>query len=336
MSRNCPVCESSKASVLWRSDWLNPDGWPRPPYLDWKRCTHCGMLYGDHPDASQAQYDDYYNRFYGYGVEDEQQLARIKARADWAAANFPADIHAVDFGGGDSGLADRLLDKGLFSVFVVGAGELVPLNTDLVFAEMVLEHIYDLPAAMQGIANAVVDGGTLVVDVPDAGAVAWADSKDMPMLDYHQPHINHFRAIDMLRLMNRWGFELVATHTYVERHLPCRYYEFVKDIDVVGERSRDVVMGNMEAKVLKLQALGEAPVCLWGLGDIASYVLARYMPNIRYYVSNDPAFKGATIQGLPVYENPVDALPVVVIAQAQKRALIRRIRETCNNEIIEI
>lgn len=336
MSRNCPICENTKSNILWRSNWLNPDGWPRPPYLDWKRCTRCGMLYGDHPDASQALYDDYYTRFYGYGVEDEQQKARITTRAYWAQQNFPIDARVVDFGGGKEGLIDHLYKHGFLDTYVIEAGETIPMNVDLLFAEMVLEHIYDLPSAMQGIANAIVDGGTLVVDVPDAGEVAFADSKHMPMLDYHQPHINHFRVIDMVCLMRRWGFELVKTRGYTERNLPCRYYEFMKDIDAIGERSRDVVVGNMEAKVLKLKALGNTPVCVWGVGDIASYILARYMPNIQYYVSNDPAFKGARIQGLPVLERPKDGTPVVVIAQAQKAKLLERIRETCRNEIIEI
>ena len=334
--RNCPVCEASKATVLWRSDWLNPDGWPRPPYLDWKRCTHCGMIYGDHPDASQAQYDEYYNKFYGYGVADPEQELRIKARADNVAQRFPNDTRVVDLGGGEEGLANRLWWHGITDVFVIEAGEKIPLNIDLMFCEMVLEHIYDLPSAMQNIANSVVDGGTLIVDVPDATAVAFTESRRMPMLDYHQPHINHFRLIDMLNLMRRWGFELVNTYSYAERNLPCRYYEFVKDIDIIGERSRDVVTGNMAVKVAKLRNLGDEPCILWGVGDIASCVLAQHKPNIQYYVSNDPAFKGATIGGLPVYEKPIDDLPILVIAQAQKGALLKRIRETCDNEVIEI
>lgn len=334
--RNCPCCEASKATVLWRSEWLNPDGWPRPPYLDWKRCTHCGMIYGDHPDASQAQYDEYYNKFYGYGVKDAQQEQRIKDRADNVAQRFPNDTRVVDLGGGKEGLADRLWQHDIANVFVIEAGERIPLNIDLMFCEMVLEHIYDLPSAMQNIANSIVDGGTLIVDVPDATAVAFAGSRKMPMLDYHQPHINHFRLIDMLNLMRRWGFELVDTFGYTERNLPCRYYEFVKDIDIIGEKSCEVVTGNMAVKIKRIKALGDKPCILWGVGDIASYVLAHHMPNIQYYVSNDPAFKGATIGGLPVLEKPIDNLPVLVIAQAQKHLLLKRIRETCDNEIIEI
>jgi len=294
------------------------------------------MIYGDHPRASQQMYDQYYNLFYGYGVADPEQELRIKARADNVAQRFPNDTRVVDLGGGKEGLADRLWWHGITDVFVIEAGERIPLNIDLMFCEMVLEHIYDLPSAMQNIANSVVDGGTLIVDVPDATAVAFTESRRMPMLDYHQPHINHFRLIDMLGLMRRWGFELVNTYSYAERNLPCRYYEFIKDIDIIGERSRDVVTGNMAVKVAKLKNLGNEPCILWGVGDIASFVLAQHKPNIQYYVSNDPAFKGATIGGLPVYEKPIDNLPILVIAQAQKGALLKRIRETCSNEIIEI
>jgi hypothetical protein len=179
------------------------------------------------------------------------------------------------------------------------------------------------------------DGGTLIVDIPDAGAIALNGSEKMPMLDFHQVHLNHFRTIDMLRLMERWGFELVETSAYVERNLDCRMFVFIKGADI-GKLSREHVIKNVTEKQKQLYDLGDTPVIVWGTGDIALHLLARNMVNVKYYISNDPAFAGQTIGKLPVLDAPISDHPVVVMAQAQKEQLLENIKKACDNEIIVI
>jgi hypothetical protein len=105
----------------------------------------------------------------------------------------------------------------------------------------------------------------------------------------------------------------------------------------VAELSKDWVTNNIARKVDALKALGSQPVIVWGLGDIAMHLLAMVKVNVQYYVCNDPAFKDATIDGVPVKELPDSMETILVMAQTQKKLLIENIRKLgVQNEIIEI
>jgi len=334
--RPCPVCNSGNRLKLWRSDFLIPDGWKRPAYIDWFRCD-CGMIYGDHPTVTQEDYDWYYTEKYGYGVSDDANKVRLCDRAVYIANRFENASKVVDFGGGDSGLCDVLNQYQFFNVTNYGCGDEMPDNVDVIIAEHVLEHIYDMNEAMGKISKALKTGGTLIIDIPDAGIMAVERPVEMPILDFSQVHINHFRMIDLLRLMENYGFELQETSEYHERKGGCRMYVFVKDSTIVGRVSDTFVNRNMAEKEQALRKLVDQPVVVWGYGDIAAHLLARYFPNVQYFVCNDPAYVGETINGLPVYDKkPNDTFPVLVIAQSQKGALIDRIKSECDNEVIVI
>jgi len=189
--------------------------------------------------------------------------------------------------------------------------------------------------AMRTITGALRNNGLLLVDVPDAGRIAIERNINTPILDFSQVHINHFRLVDMLNLMKRWGFELVETISYHERGSACRQYIFIK-ADMIGSASKWFVTRNIAERILRLRALGNDPVCVWGYGDIAAECLAGWFPNVQYFVVNDPAFFGTTIHGLPVYQAPIDDLPIVVIAQSQKEKLLARIYVTCSNKVVVI
>lgn len=333
--RRCPVCDGEMRTALWRMDFLIPDGWTRPKYIDWYKCE-CGMLYGDHPTITQADYSKYYNERYGYGVTDSDQQGRIHDRAVYINAHIPKDAVIVDFGGGEGDLTRELRNFGYEWVINVGAGDELPEACDVVIAEHVLEHVYSMNIAMNDITESLKDGGMLIVDVPDAGAIAFERPPKMPILDFTQVHINHFRMLDMLKLAERWGFELVSTTGYTERNMPCRMFVFVKDINVVSRYSKWFVVRNTEAMLSKLRDIGDKPVIVWGLGDIALHLLARQPLNVKYFVCNDPAYKSQTIGRVPILDKPISDHPIVVMAQSQKELLLENIKKVCENEVIVI
>lgn len=334
--RKCPICDSNKRETLWRADFLVPDGWTQPAYLEWMRCE-CGMIYGDNPTITQDDYDTYYIERYGYGVIGLESTNTLMERGDYIANHFPKDSKIIDFGGGESGLPEYLGEMGYTNVTLIGCRQELPGDQDVIVAHHVIEHIYDVQQAMNRIAGALKEGGTLIVDVPDSGAMAFELGPDSFSLgDYTQVHINHFRVIDMLNLMRAYGFEMTETHSYHARFGTARMYVFVKGLHIMGEKVRDFVVPNIAAKVDKLRKIGNRAVIVWGFGDIASHCLAQVKLNVQYYVCNDPAFKGATIGGLPVLDEPNTNHPIVVLSQAQRGKLIERIKATCQNEIIVI
>ncbi len=333
--RPCPVCGSHRHEILWRTDFLVPDGWTRPKYLDWKYCE-CGMIYGDNPQIDQFDYDTYYKERYGYGVSDIESRRRLADRATFIHYGYDHEIKIIDFGGGDGELIDHLKSYGFDDVYSCGVGDELPQNANIIVCEHVLEHIYDMDSAMRAIVRSLNIGGTLIVDVPDA-AMALEPSPKMPILDFSQVHINHFRMLDMLRMMNNYGFELVETSTYAERNTLCRMYVFIHHPDIIAERSRDIVTNSINERIEILKSLGNQPIIVWGCGDIALACLAKVDMNIKYFIDNDPAYKDSTINGIPVLDAPISGEPIIVLAQSQKGILLDKIRGLgLENQVIVI
>ncbi len=336
--RDCPVCDSSRRDILWCSDFLVPDGWTKPAYLEWCECYKCGMLYADNPTVTQGDYDTFYKERYGFGVVDGGVKARLYKRAHFIASQYKNDARVVDFGGGTSGLKDILQKTFHFAdVHNYGIGDKMPYDADVVIAEHVLEHIYDLHEAMATINDSLKAGGMLIVDIPDAGQMAFDLPPEMPMLDFSQVHINHFRVIDMLRLMDNYGFELMETSQYYERFIRARMFVFIKGVHI-GRLSRDYVRSNITQKLKSMaQQVGNKEVIVWGCGDIALHCLALHPLNVVYFVDIDPAFRGATINGVPVHEKPFTDHPIVVNCSTQKALLLDYIKaQGYKNEVIVI
>ena len=334
--RLCPICNSDKRLQLWRSDFLVPSGWKRPKYLDWFKCE-CGMIYGDNPTITQKDYDWYYTEKYGYGVADEANHKRLYDRAVYIADRFEENALIVDFGGGDSGLIEILRSMDFFEVVNYGCGDVMPVNADVIIAEHVLEHIYDMNDAMGKISKSLKPHGYFIVDIPDAGMMAAERPVEMPILDFSQVHVNHFRVLDLLRLADKWGFELEEMREYHERHGGCKMFVFVKDKTIVGRSSDTFVNRNISERCEKVKQLGDQPVCVWGCGDIAMLALAKQFPNVQYFVDSDPAYRGECINGLPIYEVPIDDLPIVIIAQSQQSSILDNIKRLgLTNKVIVI
>jgi hypothetical protein len=284
------------------------------------------MIYGDNPDSMQSDYDRYYKERYGFGVEDAEARERQKAHAQWCnVALKNKDMFIVDFGG-EGVLSGYLKEYGFTNVIDTHAGEVLPQNIDVLFAEHVFEHIYTLPDVLRLISNAMTDRGLLVVDGPEATGVA--EIKSTPMLDFHQKHINHFTLYDYLCLMKLHGFEFMGAQNYIERKNPCVHILFAKaEPDRVCLESLKHIKINMDGIVQKLKELGNTPVVVWGCGDIALHALSLHFPNVRYFVDKDPAFREQSIKGRWVMEKiqTGETAPIVVLAQGQRQDILQNI-----------
>jgi predicted SAM-dependent methyltransferase len=295
------------------------------------------MLYGDNPDIAQKDYDEYYIKYYGFGVADAEAKARLGRRADYIADHCDRKSVVVDFGGGDSGLVGMLKDSGFKEVSAYGCGDTMPAYCDVVIAEHVLEHIYDMDTAMEAITKSIVPNGLFIVDIPDAGLLAFEQPEALPILDFNQVHINHFRMLDMLRLAERWGFELVETEQYKERGGGIRMYVFIHNPNAVWQKSHEFTTDNINGKLEAMRKIGEREVIMWGCGDIALHCLALVPLNVKYFVDIDPAFRGTTIQGKPVLDKPNSDHPILINCQSRKGVLIDYIKAAgYTNELIVV
>ena len=335
--RACPICESIGRELVWHQSFLVPEKWTQPAYLDWFVCRNCGMTYGDNPDIHQRDYDKYYRERYGFGVEDQEARQRQQNRAQLVSTMFQdKSALIVDFGGVGI-LSGYLKDYGFTRVLDIGAGEKLPDNIDCLLAEHVLEHIYELPEAMREISTHMKIGSVLMVDGPESAGIA--ERSDMPMLDWHQKHINHFTYFDYMHLMRLHGFEFVGAGNYIERGNPCMHMLFGRaKMDRVAVSSVNRIRSSMDKMLTKLREIS-GDVVVWGCGDIALHLLSIYKPNIKYFVDKDPALKGAIIAGKLVFDCVAqnEPAPIVVIAQSQRAAILADIKEAgLKNRVITI
>jgi len=213
----------------------------------------------------------------------------------------------------------------------VNVGETIP-SCDVLYASHVLEHIYNLPAAMNEINAALADNGLLIIDVPDATGLLlkWK----MPILDYNTKHLNHFTLRNLLELAYCYGFELIKVKPYDLEFGPCYQVHF-KRLDV-ARASKEHIQESMGKRSYKIDRITE-PVNIWGLGDVTWNAVTWAKLNVLNYIDNDPAYRGTTYNGKPVLERPDNDAPIVILAQGQRGRLIQAIRAMgITNKIIEI
>lgn len=331
--RNCPVCEHDVRGLVFSMTYHIPDGWPLPSRINWCTCRACGMIYGD-GDFNQKMLDEYYTRYYGYGVNSPENIERLKADADRVADGSSREDVIVDFGGaGDDGrsvFADRLKALG-FDARCINPGDELP-SCDVIYASHVLEHIYNLPETMRRLVSALKPNGSLIIDVPDATGILqrWR----MPILDYNTKHINHFTLRNLLDLCHHHGLEMVELRPYEMQFAPIFQARFERLN--VAEASRAHIEKNIKDRV-DILMMQEYPLNIWGMGDITWVLMSWVDLHVLNYIDNDPAYRGATFKGKPVLERPDNDEPILILAQGQRQRLIENIRKLgIRNEIIEI
>ena len=337
MTRPCPVCEHPSRTEVFRMPYRVPDSWPLPSEIIWYTCYACSMLYGD-GDFNQAMLNEYYLKYYGYGINNPSNIERLKMDAVVISglAKHEREAVIVDFGGnGDDGrsiIVDMLRDRGYINAVCVGAGAPLPQQCDLIYASHVVEHVYDLPETMERISGALAPDGLLIIDGPDATGLLqhWK----MPIVDFNTKHINHFTLRNYLDLGYRHGFELIDVRKYELENAPAYQLQF-RRLDVAQESAKHIT-DNISARVDRLRTLEGLPLNVWGMGDITWHLLAQVELNILDYIDNDPAYRGQTYNGKPVQERPTNAAPILIMSQGQRQRLIENIRKAgITNPLIE-
>jgi hypothetical protein len=315
--------------------FLVPDGWPNPTTNTICLCLDCGLVYYDN-DMTQADYDEYYRKYYGYdgnehSINNEIRLDEI---ADLAAQHAEKEDLIVDFGGGNGYLANRLHLMG-YRAQSVEVGQALPKNIDLLISAQTLEHLYDLRPIVDMLVAALSYKGKLLIEVPNC--LRMANITTMPILDYHQKHVNHFTPQTLDRLFALYGFapeyiHIGETPCYFGQHYRALYTRHLQEVNY--KQAMMTVHDRVENKIAKMRHI-DGPVIVWGCGDLCLHMLTKVDLDIAYYVDNDPAFKGATIGGKPVREFVTNTYPIVVIAQNQASGILKRIKEShLPNEVI--
>lgn len=199
--RTCPVCGEFDARAL--STYPRKPDWPILLASTLYECAGCGFHYLESAETSQANYDEYYRKYYkiAEGYEPDN-LARLAALALTVAQHCPDFTTALDIGGENGILAQLLWDSFGIPCNCIGPGEAFSGAYDPIILSHTLEHIYDLDGFMRNLNAAVVPGVTLLIEVP-----VWRDDYSDPAgYDDHIQHVNKWTSHHLGAFLVRHGW----------------------------------------------------------------------------------------------------------------------------------
>lgn len=338
MRTKCPVC-GMKGRGTWTLDFIVPDGWELPVRSTVLYCPACDFIWYS-SDKSQADYDRYYINRYGFdgALNKGDSFARQNELVEMARGlGIGKDARIVDFGGGHERYIERRLSElGYTDAQTCDAGDDLPFDVDLMICSEVLEHIYDIRAAMDALTGSMSPDGLFLVELPDAERMT--EAKGQMLLDYHQKHVNHFAPYTLDLLFAQFGYR----PRFQDRKLEGWHFGHIYRV-VYGREfnfynlSRKLIQEETNRRLEKLKAIRE-PVVIWGCSDVCLYLLdkAKWL-KVVHYVDIDPAYRGATIGGVQVLDQVESDAPIVVMAYNQQSAILQNIKDLgLKNKVIVI
>lgn len=243
-SRNCEVCRSSQARLLFRQRFASMSEGSIVTGYNVVSCETCGFCYADHLPGQEV-FDTYYREMSKY----EQPVGPVKpSQFDVDRFEFTVGLlkpHMVDPGA-------RILEigcaSGLLLSLLKGAGyrkvegldpspaccqaadqaygirvrcgalsdELIPKGSvDLLVLIGVMEHIRDLGSALPSMVRMLSHAGRVFITVPDASKYATGD--DAPYQEFSLEHINYFGRESLTSLMAVHGFRCLFVRQDTQR-----------------------------------------------------------------------------------------------------------------------
>ena len=190
---------------------------------------------------------------------------------------------------------------------------------DCVILIGVLEHIEDLRGALEHVRRALVSGGVVYAEVPDAANLA--GRADSAYQEFSTEHINFFSTISLANAFRANGFDTVTTARAVRQQHDNTMYPAAYGIfrpSTVGTREvlRDEITeprllkyihdsSTIEAALLaRIAALPrERSMLVWGTGTHTRRLLAIGALNdfpIAAFVDSNPKYHGRRLHGIPV------------------------------------
>jgi SAM-dependent methyltransferase len=379
--RHCPICGSKRGEVLHHQRFTLPEGTGLPESYDVVACLTCGQVYADSPVGQDA-----YTRFYeklskyedrcaGGGGTVEYDRERFRKTARDILKVLPSRQAAIlDVGCANGGLLVAFKELGFQNVTGLDPSEGCVSYVssrgihavqggifsspgfggtfDCVILSHVLEHVYDLQAAVGEIYSWLKEGGILYAEVPDASR--YLKFPQVPFYYFDIEHINHFDACALKNLLCQWGVELVFEE---EKQVPVsssgllypavytiyrKGAQAIRESTVVYSRKvRDVVVEYVRKSLIEPEypelaelARTKEKVVVWGAGNFAFRLLSSGplgACNIQYFVDRDPKKQGQYIRGIDV-KAPAKLQdfqgPIIVAAALHSEEIAEAIRKS--------
>jgi len=379
--RICPICSGRQGNLLHRQKFHLYKGHCLPNSYDVVSCKKCGFVYADTP-ASQKDY----NCFYSDSSKYESPLSpggRVNTyesdkydRTIKDLEKFIPDKNAsiLDIGCAKGGLLATLKIRGYNNLIGMDpslncvnqvkaqgikaihgglfrgnfAAALLDRQFDCVVVSHVIEHVYDLAAAIKISLSFVKRGGLLYLGVPDASR--YTQYYVAPYHYFDLEHINHFDEHSLNNLMSPCGCRHVISgkkniqlsnivyypeiySVYRNNAAPGKRQKIHPDFTTRENITRYIEMSRQADYWPELKNLARTreEIIVWGAG---AYALRLYKTsllskcNIAAFIDNDPKKQGKGFDTQVKIRLPKEILPdfkgTIVVCSA-----------TYNNEIVK-
>jgi len=339
--RPCPVCATLPAEPVFRQHFSSLEQGGLLTGYDVHACGTCGFGYAS-PLPSQAAFDDCYARLSKYeysGGPPPVEASHYRWAAEFLKAQRGVEGRVLDVGCATGWLLEAMMAEGFTRLeglevsplaaaeargkgLEVGEGSLWTLDPakgpwDLVIMGSILEHIRDLPDALEHVASLVPEGGQVYVEVPNAAR--YPDSTDAPFQEFNLEHINYFGKESLLWFMAVHGFRPVRLEATAGEYPPgLMSFElkglFEKKAGFAPPLQKDRAVAEALASYVDISRSREAtivdrleqiaqsgePILVWGAGTHTQHLLETTplrRCNIVAFVDRNPRYHGLRMAG---------------------------------------
>lgn len=375
--RRCPVCGQSAGGQLVTDLRLRtPDGHPLQGGYTVVSCRDCHTGFAD-VVVPDAYYENYYANLAKYGNQHGSATTAVRPKDPEGVVDNTTktakrirdlldveDARILDIGCSTGALLSALhlagfddlmgIDPSPDSVSIartregvraaVGSFAEIPTGIgkfDCICLTGVLEHIWDIPQAVQTTASLLKDGGLIYIEVPDAER--YIDPFVAPYEDFSTEHINHLSLNSLrilaqrfkMKIVHELAYENYLTSDVLSASIAVAWQPTARDLSgsIANEGLRDALFSyanrsakdfeNLEAE-LNDRLRGSSEYILWGIGETAFKLLA--LPPLASrralaYVDSNPSRRRFTFDDSPIIDpNQIPSGPVPIIASTLIRA----------------
>jgi 2-polyprenyl-3-methyl-5-hydroxy-6-metoxy-1,4-benzoquinol methylase len=235
--RPCPVFDSLERHLIFAQRFERLSAGSLLAGYDVVVCDRCGFGFADRI-PSQADFDTYYRQMSKYenqhqgGAPASYLEATYEAISGFVSGALPdRNARVLDVGCATGSLLAAFKRRGYTQLLGLdpspvcarSAAELYGIEVrpqtitdladsedrfDCVMLSSVLEHVHDARASIAQLADLLVPGGLLFIEVPDA--TRFAEHLSAPYQQFSMEHINFFTPHTLVSLCATAGLELVA------------------------------------------------------------------------------------------------------------------------------
>lgn len=375
--RPCPVCGARAAECLHVHRLAQVEGAGVHTGYRVACCGVCGAVYADGipgQDAFDALYAErsQWDHAPSGGAASPADQRRFTAIAAELAARLPGrDLPLLEIGCSTGGLLAALRAKGFTRLTgrdpspacaeAVARLHGLPAETGTLFSPItqgahacivavgVMEHVVDLDRAFANLRDALLEGGLLVLEVPDAAS--FLDSEEAPFQELSLEHVTFFTAGSLARLASRFGFRLreawQPSRVYGEASRTTSAVLLLERSDaeqppamrdetgragMLGYLARERTRATRERQALAPLLEGVAPYAVWGAGTLTCRLAAEGCFDAHppvCFVDRNPHLQGRTLLGRPIL--PPEGLagiegPVLLATYGFREGMLRQAR----------